>query len=299
MKRLLLTGSQGQVGRMLLQRLKSNLYYQVFAFSRTELDVTDERVVQQLVATVKPDAIINAAAYTAVDQAEIETDKAMQVNVEGVKYLARAAKQYGALLVHLSTDYVFRGDSHLPYTEQDNPLPLTQYGRSKWLGEQAVIAESPASIILRTSWVFSEYGQNFVQTMLCLGKNRPYLNIVNDQVCGPTYAGDIADVILVMLQRYFADSSRIKSGIYHFSGMPYVSWYEFAQTIFTEAVAQGMLQQAPTVNAIPSDAYPMPAKRPASSRLALDKIAKFGIQPSDWQVALKQVITDYKNKMQE
>lgn len=298
MKRLLLTGSQGQIGTMLLQRLKSNSHYKVFAFNRTELDVTDEGAVKQFVATVKPDAIINAAAYTAVDQAEIEVDKAELVNAEGVKYLAKVAKQQGALFVHLSTDYVFSGDSNIPYTEQDIPLPLTQYGRSKWLGEQAIMVENPTYIILRTSWVFSEYGQNFVKTMLHLGAARNHLNIVNDQVGGPTYAGDIVHAIDVILQHYFAATSDMTSGVYHFSGMPYVSWYDFAKTIFTEAVAQAVLQQAPIVRAIPSSAYPTLARRPANSRLALDKIAKdFGIQASDWQIALKQVISDYKNKV--
>lgn len=300
MKRLLITGSQGQIGTMLLQRLKADAHYKVFAFNRTELDVTDKGAVMQCVTTVKPDAIINAAAYTSVDRAEIETERAMQVNAEGVKYLAQAAKQQGALFVHLSTDYVFGGDSDIPYTEQDNPLPLTQYGRSKCLGEQAIMAENPAYIILRASWVFGEYGQNFVKTMLRLGAEHSHLNVVNDQVGGPTYAGDIADAIAVILRRYFDEGSQIKRGIYHFTGMPYVSWHEFAQAIFTEAVAQGVLPQAPTVNAIPSAAYPTPAQRPASSRLALDKIAKdFGIAPSDWQVALKQVISDYKNKIQK
>lgn len=297
-KRVLLTGANGQVGTWLYQRLREDAQYEVFAFNRTELDITDESLVKQLMATVKPDVVINAAAYTAVDKAESETDKAMQVNVEGVKYLARAAKQHGALLVHLSTDYIFSGDSHLPYTEQDKPSPLTHYGRSKWLGEEALMAENPVYIILRTAWVFGEYGHNFVKTMLRLGAERTHLNIVNDQVGGPTYAGDIVRVILVILRRYFADASQIKSGVYHFTGIPYVSWYDFAKAIFIEAVAQGVLKQAPTVSAIPSVAYPTSAQRPASSRLALDKIAKdFGIAPSDWQAALQQVISDYKNKI--
>lgn len=297
-KRVLLTGANGQVGTWLYQRLREDAQYEVFAFNRTELDITDELVVKEIIATVKPDVIINAAAYTAVDKAESETDKAMQVNAEGVKYLAQAAKQQGALLVHLSTDYVFSGDSPLPYTEQDKPSPLTQYGRSKWLGEEALMAENPAYIILRTAWVFGEYGHNFVKTMLRLGAERTHLNIVNDQVGGPTYAGDIVRAILVILRRYFTDGSRIKSGIYHFTGIPYVSWYDFAKAIFIEAVAQGVLKQAPTVSAIPSVAYSTPAQRPVSSRLALDKIAKdFGVAPSDWQVALQQVISDYKNKI--
>ncbi|NOL50803.1 dTDP-4-dehydrorhamnose reductase [Pelistega suis] len=299
-KRVLLTGANGQIGTWLYQRLREDTQYELFAFNRTELDITDESLVKQLMATVKPDVVINAAAYTAVDKAESEVDKAMQVNVEGVKYLAQAAKQHDALLVHLSTDYVFRGDSDVPYVEQDKPSPLTHYGRSKWLGEEAVIAESPAYIILRTAWVFGEYGHNFVKTMLRLGAERTHLNIVNDQLGGPTYAGDIVNAILVILQRYFTDGSRIKSGIYHFTGIPYMSWYDFAKAIFIEAVAQGVLQQAPTVSAISSAAYPTPAQRPANSRLALDKIAKdFGIAPSDWQAALQQVISDYKKKIQE
>ncbi len=299
-KRVLLTGANGQVGMILHQRLRGDTQYEVFAFRRTELDITVELAVKEMIATVKPDVIINAAAYTAVDKAESETDKAMQVNAEGVKYLAQAAKQQGALLVHLSTDYIFSGDSHLPYTEQDKPSPLTHYGRSKWLGEEALMAENPAYIILRTAWVFGEYGHNFVKTMLRLGAERTHLNIVNDQVGGPTYAGDIVNAILVILRRYFTDGSRIKSGIYHFTGMPYVSWYDFAKAIFIEAVAQGVLQQAPTVNAISSAAYPTPAQRPANSRLALDKIAKdFGVSPSDWQFALKHVIREYKNTLGE
>lgn len=298
-KRILITGAAGQLGQAVARVLNMQESYEVFAYDRLAFDITDEQTILSVIERIRPDVIINAAAYTAVDTAEIEVETVRAVNAEGVRYLARAANSVGVLLIHISTDYVFSGEHGLPYIEDDTPAPQTQYGLSKWLGEQAIAEEMSNYLILRTAWIFSEEGRNFVKTMLRLATERSHLSIVDDQVGGPTYAGDIAELILGVIERYLIGGLSLR-GTYHFSGMPYVSWYQFAEAIFTEAVAQGVLEQIPKLYAISSSAYPTLAKRPVNSRLALDKVMRdFAIKPSDWQAALKQVISDYKNKIQE
>ncbi|WP_424411584.1 dTDP-4-dehydrorhamnose reductase [Pasteurella sp. PK-2025] len=284
MLKILLTGSEGQVGQILYKKLynKSNL----LAVNHKELDITNKSEIENIVFTFKPDVIINAAAYTAVDNAENNIETAKAVNVQGPQNLAQVAQKIDAILLHISTDYVFDGKSTLPYTEEMDTNPLNVYGRTKLEGEIAVLQNNPRSIILRTSWVFSEFGNNFVKVMLKLGKERNQLNIVSDQIGAPTYAGDIADT-LIKIAFLSEKNKKIPFGIYHFSGYPYTNWFEFAKIIFQKAVEQNILERSPKVLPISSGEYPTVALRPLNSCLKLDKIKEnFDINPSDWQNAL-------------
>lgn len=292
MTRYLITGAHGQVGRELLARLHHRTGIQLLAADRTALDITDRAAVFQAAQAFRPDFLINAAAYTAVDKAESEADLARAVNTDGTRHLAEAAQAVGAAFLHLSTDYVFDGTADRPYTETNTPAPQSVYGQTKLDGEAAALAACPKSIILRTSWVFGAHGGNFVKTMLRLGRERDTLGVVADQFGAPTYAGDIAAALLAITE-HIAAQKPTGYGIYHFSGSPYVSWHGFAAEIFRRAEQQGILPRAPQLNAIASTDYPTPARRPANSRLDYGKIrAAFGIAPSDWQAALNR-LCDY------
>ena len=289
LKKIIITGAYGQVGFCLTQQAQAN-GWDVLAIDRDKLDITDPQAVTALVKEYQPDAIINAAAHTAVDKAETEIDASYAINRDGPKYLAEAAASVGAVMLHISTDYVFAGDKDGIYSEADPVAPQGVYGASKFAGEQAVVAASPKHIILRTAWVFGEHGNNFVKTMLRLGSQREQLGIVADQFGGPTYAGDIAAALLVMAEKAVTAPTSVNWGIYHFAGEPHVNWYQFAQTIFDKAVAQQLLTKAPQLNALTTADYPTPAKRPANSRLDCRKIFnEFGIQPSDWHKALENI----------
>ncbi|PKH01859.1 dTDP-4-dehydrorhamnose reductase [Psychromonas sp. MB-3u-54] len=287
--RVLITGSKGQVGHCLTEQLKSHSNAQVLALDSKGLDITDQSAVQAAVNEFKPTIIINAAAYTAVDRAEDEVDLAYAINRDGAKYLAEAAQSVNAAILHISTDYVFSGDKEGMYTEADLTSPQGIYGESKLAGEKAVIEACPRHIILRTAWVFGERGNNFVKTMLRLAKTHDTLGIVGDQFGGPTYAGDIASA-LVAIAKVIFNGGEDKFGIYHFSGFPHVSWCQFAQAVFDEAVEQGALNKSPIVNSITTADYPTPAKRPANSALSTALIKdKFGIDASDWKAALQNI----------
>ncbi|CAI1713339.1 dTDP-4-dehydrorhamnose reductase [Serratia entomophila] len=280
--KVLLTGSKGQLGSCFCDRLPAG--WDVLATDSDSLDITDLARVKQVVADYRPDAIVNAAAYTAVDKAETESELAARINEQGPKNLAQAAAEAGCRLIHVSTDYVFDGQAKAPYREADVTNPLGVYGKTKLDGEIAVAGVHPEAIIIRTAWVFSEYGNNFVKTMLRLAKDRDVLGIVADQRGCPTYAGDIAQAIIDLLQR------RAEGGVYHFCGDKEVSWSEFAEAIFAAAMAQGLLEKSPQVNGITTEQYPTPAKRPAYSSLDCEKIKTCRIAPSDWQQALKNIM---------
>ena len=286
--KVLVTGSNGQVGYCLVQQLRQQ-NADFLALDRDQLDITQRQAVWQTVSDYRPDVIINAAAHTAVDKAESEAEQAFAINRDGAAYLAEAAQQIGAAMLHISTDYVFDGQATQPYTETDATAPQGVYGQSKLAGEQAVLAACSRSIILRTAWVFGEHGHNFVKTMLRLGRERDSLGIVSDQHGAPTYAGDIAAALL-HIAHHITQGKPTEYGIYHFSGKPYVSWYQFAEAIFQQAQQQGILANTPQLLAIATPDYPTPAKRPANSCLQVDKIQQvFGISPSDWQQALTQL----------
>jgi dTDP-4-dehydrorhamnose reductase len=208
-------------------------------------------------------------------------------------YLAKIAEKLNAVLIHVSTDYVFDGLQNKPYTENDIPAPKNVYGNSKLKGELAVQTFCKKHIIIRTSWVFSEYGNNFVKTMLRLAEQKNELSVVADQVGGPTYAGDIAAAIKNIINK-IGTSTSIPWGIYHYCGSPYVNWFEFSETIFRAAIDQKVITKAPILKAIKTESYPTPAKRPAFSKLDCSKIASvFDISVSDWQSALNN-LTAYK-----
>lgn len=284
MIKYLITGANGQVGSQLVAQLQGKA--EVFAADRDTLDITDRAAVFQAAQAFRPDFIINAAAHTAVDKAESEHELAHAINCTGAENLALAAQEIGAAILHISTDYVFDGKGEKPYCETDSIAPQSVYGKTKLAGEQAVQAACVRHIILRTAWVFNEQGGNFVKTMLRLGATRDSLGVVADQFGSPTYAGDIAVALIEICQQIHNGKSNAY-GVYHFSGSPYVSWHGFAAEIFAQAVAQGVLAQAPVLNAITTADYPTPAARPANSRLDCSKIqAVFAIAPSDWRKAL-------------
>ncbi|WP_412486447.1 dTDP-4-dehydrorhamnose reductase [Shewanella chilikensis] len=285
--KVLITGCNGQVGHCLTERLIKQA--EVLALDYEGLDITDRDAVLNKVAVFQPNYIINAAAHTAVDRAEQEVELSYAINRDGPRYLAQAAKECGAVMLHISTDYVFDGVGDKPYQENDTTGPQCVYGKSKLAGEQAVAESCPEHLILRTAWVFGEHGNNFVKTMLRLAESRDELSIVGDQFGGPTYAGDIADALISMVQ-HLEQGKQAKWGVYHFSGMPYASWFDFANAIFQAAEQQNVLTKQPKLSAIPSSAYPTPAKRPANSRLDCSKIEnQFGIKPSDWNAALNNI----------
>ncbi|PSV98839.1 dTDP-4-dehydrorhamnose reductase [Photobacterium iliopiscarium] len=294
--KVLITGSNGQVGSCLVKQLQSCPEIDFLAVDRNELDITSEQEVIKTVNDFLPTIIINAAAHTAVDKAEDEVELSYAINRDGPQYLAQAADKVGAAILHISTDYVFAGDKQGLYSESDTVNPQGIYGKSKLAGEEAVINACPRHIILRTAWVFGEDGNNFVKTMLRLGQQRDSLGIVADQFGGPTYAGDIATALIKIAETITDTKNAFDSnnyGIYHFSGMPHVSWCELAQVIFDKAVEQNVLVKSPDVNGIRTEEYPTPAKRPANSKLNTKKITTvFNIPASDWQSTLNH-LSDY------
>jgi dTDP-4-dehydrorhamnose reductase len=287
--KILVIGANGQVGYCLAQILKT-LSYDFKALTRAELDITNLMAVTNVVNAYVPNIIINAAAYTAVDKAESDAANAYAINCQGAANLAHAANAVEAAVFHISTDYVFAGNATEPYTETDATAPQGVYGESKLHGELYVAVNNPKHIILRTAWVFGEHGNNFVKTMIRLGRSKDQLGVVADQHGGPTYAGDIAQALIAFVKKY-ENTGELNWGVYHYAGMPQVSWYEFAKAIFCEVEAQGIYEKpTPVINAIETKDYPTPAKRPANSRLNCEKIKhELNLPASDWQNALKNI----------
>ncbi|MFW7344082.1 dTDP-4-dehydrorhamnose reductase [Pollutimonas sp. H1-120] len=283
----LLIGADGQLGRCLRDRRPD--HWDLISLARPGLDIKDGPAVLQLADRIRPDCIINAAAYTAVDQAEREPDEAMAVNEQGAEHLALAACRIGARLVHVSTDYVFDGRAAQPYAELDAGNPINIYGQSKLLGERAVLQACPSSLVLRTSWLYSEYGSNFVKTMLRMARaadpDAPALRVVNDQFGCPTYAGDLADAVIRLVE-----SQEAASGVYHYCGADILSWHEFAQEIFDCAIRLDASFRAPRLAGIPAQDYPSLADRPAYSALSCEKIEALGIRRVSLCDALPQAI---------
>lgn len=292
--KILVTGCKGQVGQSLFRLLEARDDVELLALERNKLDITNQQEVDSVVVDFAPDLIINAAAYTAVDKAESDTQVAAAINRDGPLFLAEAAQKVGAALLHISTDYVFDGKGVKPYSEQDVTAPLNVYGKTKLEGELAVASACERHIILRTAWVFSEYGNNFVKTMLRLVETHDNLNIVGDQLGGPTYALDIARALVLISEQIMAGKD-VQYGIYHFSGLPHVSWYEFARAIFSAAESQTLIAKKPSLKPIMTAEYPTVAKRPINSKLSVEKIFNhFEIEASDWQRALNN-LSAYKH----
>lgn len=286
--RLLVTGSEGQVGGALVERA-GKAGVKVIGLDRSGLNIADHDAVHKAVQEHSPDVVVNAAAYTAVDRAEDQQEEAFFVNRDGARFLASACDAAGIPLIHLSTDYVFDGKKAGSYSESDPPDPIGVYGRSKWEGEEAVRAALDRHIILRTSWVFSPRGSNFVRTMLKLAGEQDELLVVSDQHGCPTPADAVADAILVIYNKLLGGEQ--SWGTYHFAGQPTATWYEFAQAVFGEARVQGR-SRVPSVVPISSSQYPTRALRPMNSVLATDKIeATFGIHAPAWKATLPSTIS--------
>jgi dTDP-4-dehydrorhamnose reductase len=274
---ILVFGKTGQVATELQAQAD------VVALGRDLADLSDPDACAKVILEHKPEMVINAAAYTAVDKAEEEEALATVVNGEAPGAMARACAELGIPFVHISTDYVFEGDGEAPWTPEDPVGPLGAYGRSKLLGERESAKAGGTWAVLRTSWVFSPHGGNFVKTMLRLGKERDKLTIVADQAGGPTPASKIAEACLKMAKSLKANPEL--SGIYHFSGAPDVSWANFAREIFTQA------ELAVEVEDIPTSAFPTPAKRPVNSRMDCSATeAAFGIKRPDWREELPRIL---------
>ena len=277
MKKILVTGANGQLGQC-LQKISSQFEEFEFIFTDSEtLDITNKEEVNDFFWQNAPDFCINAAAYTAVDLAETELEKAFLVNADGAENLAEACAENNAQFIHVSTDYVFDGENNLAYTEEDFTNPLGVYGASKLAGDELALEVNPCSVILRTSWVYSEFGKNFVKTMLNLFATKEELNIVADQFGQPTNANDLAEAIMKIIK-----SEKITPGIFNFSNLGRISWFDFAEKIAELSEAKIKL------NAIETSQYPTPAKRPKNSVLDLDKISKtYAIQLKPWEESLE------------
>ncbi|MBR4106220.1 MAG: dTDP-4-dehydrorhamnose reductase [Alphaproteobacteria bacterium] len=275
MSKILIAGAKGQLGTELAKLLPEAILTDV-----NDLDITSEQAVKDFVKSHGIDTIINAAAYTAVDKCEDEEEFAFKINVDGPRNLAMT----GAKIIHISTDYVFDGCGHLPYTEDDDPAPTSAYGRTKLAGEWQVLDNAKIGVVIRTAWLYSPYGNNFVKTMRKLGSEKDELNVVADQIGTPTYAADLAKAIVKIIPQM----NERNKGIYHFTNEGVCSWYDFA----TEIMAMSGLNCK--VNAIPSSAYPTKAKRPHYSVLSKQKIKQtFGVEIEHWRKGLEQCLKQF------
>lgn len=286
--RILIIGQNGQVSRELQQRLGD--VGELIVLGRDQLDLAQPDQIRRQVQRVRPDLIINAAAHTAVDQAESEPALAFAINATGPGVLAEEALTLGIPLIHYSTDYVFDGSKTEPYNEDDVPNPLGVYGKSKWAGEQAITAVQGQHLILRTSWVYSIHGRNFLLTMQRLLQEKPELRIVADQIGAPTWAGTIAGSTVALIERWQAGQAGAW-GTYHLTAQGDTSWFGFAQAIGDALREQG--KPCASLVPIPSTDYPTPAARPLNSRLDCSRLQReWGVSQPDWQSALRECLAE-------
>src|SRR5271154_278533 len=280
MIRIAVTGSKGQVATSLIECAEGKI--EVIALGRPAFDLTDRAAVVAGLKAARPHVVVNAAAYTAVDKAEAEEAAAVRVNGEGAGHVAEATARLGVPLVHLSTDYVFDGALGRPYREDDPTAPTGAYGRSKLAGEKAVTERCEDSVILRTAWVYSPFGANFVRTMLRLNETRDEIGVVADQRGNPTSALDIADALIAIAARVKDDTSPRLRGIFHMTGSGEGTWADFAEAVFHEAAARG--RRLTHVRRIATADYPTPARRPANSRLDNEKLTRvYGFGLPEWR----------------
>ncbi len=283
-----LVGGNGMMGRDLAEKLSAA--GTAYLSTDIELDITDKLAVTEFSRGKNSGWIINCSAYTAVDRAEDEKEKAFAVNCDGVKNLAEAAKSMGAKIIHLSTDYVFSGLKERGYTEDDKASPSSVYGASKLAGEDNLSSSHDKYFIFRISWLYGAYGKNFVHTMLNLFNERDELNVVNDQFGSPTYTGELAEFLVNLVQ-----SGSDKYGIYHFSGEGMINWHEFASEIYRFAVKYRLTERMVKINPVDSSKYPQKAKRPAYSYMFKDKLySTFGYRPKNWRETLEEYIKSIK-----
>lgn len=306
--KILLLGAGGQLGTELVPELQaiSDLEAADLAGSADgmrhktpyhQLDLSDADAIDRVLDAVTPDVIVNAAAYTAVDKAETEGELADAINAAAPERLARWAKANDAFLLHYSTDYVFDGKAGRPYVESDEPSPLNAYGASKLRGEKAIAASSCAHVILRTAWIYSAHGSNFLLTMLRLARQRPHLSVVNDQHGCPTWARNLAGVSRVVIERMIAPgpagAASPEPGLYHYCDSPPTTWYDFANAIFQAAVARGLIDRIPELEAVTSDKFQTAAIRPRNSVLDTRKIQDiFRIEPARLETSLQACLEE-------
>lgn len=299
--KILVTGKKGQVGFELQRSL--SILGEVIAVDRDECDLANPDAIRALVRSVQPDVIVNPAAYTAVDKAESEPQVAEAINATAAGVFAEEAAKLGALIVHYSTDYVFDGRKEGIYTEADLPNPQSVYGQTKLAGERAVAAANPRHLILRTSWVFGAHGANFLKTMLRLAGEREALKIVADQFGAPTSAALLADVTAQMVARYWQEGREVATpyassltpfpyGLYHLVSQGVTSWHGYANYVVESARRRGLVFKVAEIAPIPTSAYPLPAPRPANSRLSTEKLQQaFGLTLPSWQAQVEHVLT--------
>ncbi len=292
---ILVTGAAGQLGRELLllsRALPAGV--RIIGVERATCDVADPEAVRRCIALHRPVVVINAAAYTAVDRAEAERARAFAVNADGPAHLAAACADAGIPLFHVSTDYVFDGSKATAWRVDDKTAPLGVYGASKLAGEHAVRAACAQHLVLRTSWVFGQHGNNFVRTMVRLAATRDVLRVVADQRGSPTWTGDIAAELLALAVRHL-DGEELAWGIWHYTGAPATNWYDFAGVIVDEAIASGLLARRTPVQAITTAEFPTPARRPVNSVLDMSTTTQaLGIVASDWRVGLRRVLAGWR-----
>jgi dTDP-4-dehydrorhamnose reductase len=282
---ILLTGGTGQIGRSVL-RHAAQRGLDILAPARSVLDLTNEKSIADIVAGNRWSAVINCAAFTAVDRAETEVALAEQVNAVAPAILARETAKRDIPIIHVSTDYVFDGTKNGPYVEDDSVNPLGVYGRTKEKGESAVRAFNPRHVIIRTAWVVSAGGGNFVNTMIRLAAERAEINVVDDQIGCPSNASDIAQTLLAM-----AEQAQAQHGTWHFVNSGEASWFDLAARIFAEMKRRRL--PTPVLNAIPTSQYPTPAKRPSNSRLSTAAIQRdFAIRPRHWHEAIESILAE-------
>ncbi len=294
--RLVVTGLRGQVVSALIERAPKDV--EVIALGRPQIELSKRDTINAAFRRVGCDAIINAAAYTQVDQAESEPEIAMQVNGHGALHVAEAAKELNIPLIQISTDYIFNGTFNRPYREEDTPAPIGVYGRSKLFGEEKIKEIHPNHVILRTAWIFSPFGKNFVKTMLRLGKTQDEIRVVSDQVGNPTSAMDFADKLIELSKRVAGDSSPLLRGVFHMTGGGEASWADFAKAIFLAAEKKGY--KSPLIKKINTSNYPTRARRPLNSRLDNSKLREaYGIQLSDWKESLGSCVDRILSETQD
>ena len=286
--KILITGANGQLGRCLQDRVTNDFI--VNAVNSDILDITNKDALDEIFSNYSPNVVINAAAYTAVDKAEIEGVLSFQVNAKGPEYLAKRCASYNIPIIHVSTDYVFDGLAVEPYSPQSLTEPQSVYGRTKLEGEQAVIREAKKHVIIRTAWVFSEYGHNFVKTMVRLAQEHETLSVVADQYGCPTYAGDLATAILAVVKAIKKDISWSKYGVYHFCGEEATSWHGFARAIISRAYSKSIICSMPAIVPISSADYPTPAQRPQYSVMDCSSFPVKGIE-RNWHRGIDCVLS--------
>ncbi|MFT3824914.1 MAG: dTDP-4-dehydrorhamnose reductase [Chitinophagaceae bacterium] len=288
---VLVTGANGQLGKELRGLADAYAQFSFVFVTREELPIEQSEQVREFFKKHQPAYCINCAAYTAVDKAETEKEKAFAVNGTAVGVLASASYAIGCKFVHVSTDYVFDGTSPVPYTETTPTNPVNTYGLSKLKGEALALLQNAASIVIRTAWVYSAFGNNFVKTMLRLMKDRPDINVVDDQVGAPTYAEDLATAIMSIVSKHQWDAATWQPGVYHYSNVGRISWYDFAVAI------KELSGSSCNVHPIPSSQYPTPAKRPSFSLLNTDKIqAVYDLKIPEWKDSLQRCLVKIREQ---